>query len=122
MALDLTKPPFQTERGEPMHFVGHTKDGRTVWEDKEGWVSSRRADGRLHDGGPDGDDVINAPPQPRTAYVTVYADGSHARVIGLVYPSRELAERYASADKRVVRIVPIELPPEKDNATQTPAA
>lgn len=62
MSLDLSKPPFQTVRGQRVYFVGHTSDGRTVWEDDNRWISTRRADGRLLDDRPNGDDVINAPP------------------------------------------------------------
>lgn len=119
MTLDLSKPPFMTRERTPMHFVGFGGGGETIWQYPDGEVVRRSANGWVDmcEVYKSLGDIINAPHQPRTAYVTVYADGAHARVIGLVYPSKELAELYAKADKRVVRIVPIELPPEKDNAS-----
>lgn len=99
MPLDLSKPPFMTERGGPMHFVGYTKDGRTVWEDDEHWISTRRADGRLHDGGPDGDDVINAPPPKvkETLWANIYPSGN-GMFRGYIYSTLEAAKSRADFD------------------------
>lgn len=124
MTLDLTRPPFMTRAGTPMHFVGYDMDGDTVWQRPDTRITFRDKNGRALGEWSKRDndnDIINVPPQPRTAYVAVYGDGTHVRVIGLVYSSRDLAELYARADKRVVRIAQIELPGE-DHATQTSAA
>lgn len=108
MTLDITKPPFQTERGQRVYFVGYTSDGRTVWEDDNRWISTRRADGRLLDDRPNSDDVINAPPPKvkETLWANIYPpDGVACR--GFLYSTPELAK--ANAAPAMIGTVPVEI-------------
>lgn len=109
MTLDITKPPFQTERGQRVYFVGYTSDGRTVWEHADaGTVSIRNADGRRFAEHPSGDDVINAPPTKgkETLWANIYPpDGRAPR--GFLYSTLELAKANAAAS--VIDNVPVEV-------------
>lgn len=108
MTLDLTRPPFQTRGGMPMHFVGQTKDGRTVWEHEDGAVFLRNADGRVYGDRPSDADIINGPtPKVKeTLWANIYPPyGSAPR--GFLYSTLELAK--AKSVVRVIDTVPVEV-------------
>lgn len=110
MTLDFTKPPFQTERGEPVHFIGMTSSGKvTVWEYKDGAVFLRNADGRVYGDRPDGEDVINAPPPKvkETLWAVIYPPVTGLVYRGYLYSTPDQAR--ANDTPGVIAAVPVEV-------------